>query len=436
MDHNTTCQRIALLRQALAKVKKGQEIHLVDKYMALATAYLDLGNVTQSLECFYLADHYSQQLTAEQMEHSPLPSEFIMKTIYYGVGIYNLGKAHVRDAQKVYQFALSLIEKTSDTLLYETCSACCYWGVACVVCGKTEEAYLHFRSANEALKTLRKLPDYISMEQYISIFSYNSCNLAQCCEELLRFDEAEAFYIQAIKIQYTLSRHDSIDLLQTIFRLERMYLNLYQTRLAQQLLEKTEKLISESAPLPADISYNFLFFKCAILMQGNQNRKALDLINDCYKQMDESPMTPDLYYQFLIVEYWACLDLGYTDRCFEILDRILHLNDSQPEPVFADLKHIHKMRAEILDEVGRAEESLREFQFAQEEYEKSQNKDIFFEISLLTNWALACIHSFRYGEAKRIGKRCTTLVDKLELDSQQYNFAFIPIFLNLGLGLV
>lgn len=422
-----------LLKQVLATLGEGQELHLVTIHIALADAYLKLGDVTQSLEHFYLATQYNQHLTAEEMKYSPLPSEFIAETINYGVCIYNLGETHVVDAEKIYQFALSLIEKTSDVLLFEAGSAYYNWGIVCVEHGKPEEAYLLFRLANEALSTLRILPNYASMEHYKTISYLNSYNLAHCCEKLLRFDEAREAFIQAIKIQYTLSERDNIDLLQTIFRLERMYLDLNQTKLAQQLLDEIEGLISESYQLPADISYNLSYFKCAILMQGNQNRKALDLIHDCYKQMDESPMTLDLYYQFLMVEYWICLDQGHTDRCFEILDQILSLIDLQSGLVSVDPKQIHKMRAEILDEVGRTEESLREFQFTQEEYEKSKNKDIFFEISLLTNWALACIHGFRYGEAKRLGKRCTTLVDRLKLDSGQYSFAFIPVFLNLGL---
>lgn len=433
MDHNMIHQQVDLLKQVLSTLGEGQELRLVTIHMALADAYVKLGDVAQSLEQFYLAAQYNQHLTAEQIKCSPLPNEFIMEIINYGVCIYNLGEAHVHDAEKIYQFALSLIKKTSDMLLFEAGSADYNWGVTCVEHGKLEEAYLHFHSADNALATLRILPNYTSIEYYKMIYYLNSYNLAHCCEKLLRFDEARVFFIQAINIQYTLSERDNIDLLQTIFRLEHMYLKLNQRNLAQQVLDEIEELISESAPLPADISYNLSYFKCAILMQGNQNRKALDLIYNCYKQMDGSPMAPNLYYQFLVVEYWACLDLRHTDRCFEILDQFLSLNDSRPGLVFADLKDIHKMRAEILDEVGRAEESLREFQFAQEEYEKSQNKDIFFEISLLTNWALACIHSFRYGEAKRIGKRCTAVVDKLKLDSRQYNFVFIPIFLNLGL---
>ena len=86
---------------------------------------------------------------------------------------------------------------------------------------------------------------------------------------------------------------------------------------------------------------------------------------------------------------------------------------AEPSQLYGYTKNLYKMRAEILDEQGKREEAIQNFQQSLIEYEKEQKQDIFWEISYWTSLGLTYIYGLRYDEEKKALERACMLAEKV-----------------------
>lgn len=179
------------------------------------------------------------------------------------------------------------------------------------------------------------------------------------------------------------------------------YLSRHQTGKAIQMMYAVNAVAEGIKKWPAVIYYTYIFCWCAILDQKDRHEEMLQLIHNSLQNMEEIPDLVSIRYKLLLTEYNGWMGLGKLDECLKVTDKIRDLVKAEPSQIYGCTKNLYKMRAEILDEQGKREEAIQNFQQSLIEYEKEQKQDIFWEISYWTSLGLTYIYGLRYDEAKK-----------------------------------
>ena len=133
----------------------------------------------------------------------------------------------------------------------------------------------------------------------------------------------------------------------------------------------------------------YLYFCwCAILDQKDRHEEMLQLIHNSLQNMEEIPDLVSIRYKLLLTEYNGWMGLGKLDECLKVTDKIRDLVKAEPSQIYGCTKNLYKMRAEILDEQGKREEAIQNFQQSLIEYEKEQKQDYFLGNFLLDKLGL------------------------------------------------
>lgn len=290
-----------------------------------------------------------------------------------------------------------------------------------------------FRTADEILREVRAMPEYITENYFYWLCYLNLFNLALSCEKLLDYKAAEENYKRAIRVQYDLSSRNDMELIETMLRLADLYLNRHQTDKAIMVMHAVNSVAEKIKQWPAAVYYNYIFYWCAILYQKDRQKEMLQLIHSSYQWMEENPAPAAIRYKLLLTEYDGWIELGKLDECLKVTDKIRELVKAEPDRFSGCMKKLYQMRAEILDGQGKREEAIQSFKQALQEYEKEKKPDIFWEISYWTSLSLTYIYAYRYNEAKQVLNRTIELAEKVSGGREEYNYVFIPIYLNMGL---
>lgn len=211
------------------------------------------------------------------------------------------------------------------------------------------------------------------------------------------------------------------------------YLSRHQTGKAIQMMYAVNAVAEGIKKWPAVIYYTYIFCWCAILDQKDRHEEMLQLIHNSLQNMEEIPDLVSIRYKLLLTEYNGWMGLGKLDECLKVTDKIRDLVKAEPSQIYGCTKNLYKMRAEILDEQGKREEAIQNFQQSLIEYEKEQKQDIFWEISYWTSLGLTYIYGLRYDEAKKALERAGMLAETVSDGREEYNYILIPIYLNKGL---
>lgn len=211
------------------------------------------------------------------------------------------------------------------------------------------------------------------------------------------------------------------------------YLSRHQTGKAIQMMYAVNAVAEGIKKWPALIYYTYIFYWCAILDQKDRHEEMLQLIHNSLQNMEEIPDLVSIRYKLLLTEYNGWMGLGKLDECLKVTDKIRDLVKAEPSQLYGCMKNLYKMRAEILDEQGKREEAIQNFQQSLIEYEKEQKQDIFWEISYWTSLGLTYIYGLRYDKAKKALERAGMLAEKVSDGREEYNYILIPVYLNKGL---
>lgn len=432
MDDTTLINEQQILQDSDDERTAREIINHID----LAVRLLNKNDIQSSLEHFRSAEKLSRHTTVRQADLPIHFGFFIALCREYGRTIYQLGDNYTEDAKSIYLFTQKMLEQEPNEYFFEKGSLAYNLGVVYIEHQMYDNAYEQFDAAANYLAKFNPDDDGIKEPDKILTYS-NYYNLGLCSNRLLKYDIAENAFIQAAKIQYTLAECNPIDLLDTLFQLITLYLLLQQVKKAEQVFNECGKIMQLLDQVPSAIYYPYRYFECSIYLANSENKKALEVINSCLNKHQELSMTPRQQCDFLIRKHTILLDLKQTETCLAVIDEILrlyheHTNEVE-NPTGLDLKELYHMRAVTYDEMENHELSLQNFALSLQEYEKEKDRDIFWDILFLTDYSLALMNSGSYNEARKAAEMCITIIHEVEPDANQYNYLYLPVYLNLGI---
>ncbi len=397
-----------------------------------ALEYWGRGDLEKSLARFDAAEK------AAWIAEGEIPQEMsfryqMSKFIKYGIGIYYSGNPWAKEAERVFLLLIRIIDMSSQDLNYEKAVVFNNLGVIYIENDRTEEAYKAFRTANGMMRKVCVLPDYVSQTLFYRLYYLNLRNLACSSQKLLNYGEAEEYYKLAIRVQYELSDRDDVGLIETMFQLEELYLEQHQTDKAFKVKDAVVAVGDGMQEFPASVYHKFIFYYCVILEQKDMWEDMLKLICNSYQWMEETQASAEIRYRILQMEYDGWLEIGRLDECLRVTEKIKDLIEAEPGRIVASGKEFYKMRAEILDDQGDTEEAVQNFKRSFQEYEKEEKKDVWWEINYWTSLGLTYIYGYHYDEAKEVLSRAIVLAEKISVSREEYKFALLPVYLNMGL---
>lgn len=405
----------------------------VMKRLESAAEYWEQGDLEKSLAQFDAAERMVLRLAEGEM---PCEMSFryqIARLINYGIGVYRSGNQWVKEAERIYLFLIRIINMSPQDLCFEKGSVLYNLGVVYIEHDRTEEAYKAFLEADGIMREVHVLPGYMSEALFYQMFYSNLFNLALSSQKLLNYEEAEKYYKLAVCIQYEILDRDDLELIAVMFRLVELYLEQHQTDKASKVMDAVAAVGNGMRECPASVYHEYLFYYCAILDQKDMQEDMLKIISGSYQWMEETHASVGIRYRFLQTEYDGWMELGRLDECLRVTDEIRALMEAEPDGLAVGRKELYKMRAEILDEQGNMEEALHNFRQSMLEYEKEEKKDVWWEISYWSSLSLAYIHGYHYNEAKEALCRIIASAEKISVGREEYKFALLPAYLNMGL---
>lgn len=432
MNHEAYMKKISEKLQLLQAIGEQQPALRLIEHIDLAVDFFYFNDIEESLKHFYFAESLSRHTIVRETDLAVTFNEFIAICREYGRMIYKLGDAYVEDAKSIYLFAQRIQEQAPQDCLWEKGTLAYNLGVLYIEHKMYGKAYEQFEAAADTLNKMNPVPASIK-EIYKKLTYFNYFNLALCSYKLLKFDVEEESFLQAAKIQYTLEERDDIDFIQTLFKITAMYLQLHQTKKAGQVLQAAGKIMQTLEQIPAAVYYRFRFYESTIYAWNSENKRALAVIDGCLSQNHENPMPLDQLYDLLILKHTVLLELKQPEQSLAVIDQIFRLIRENQDMIYPDKKELYRMRAETYDELEETELSIQYFQLALQEYEKEHSRDIFWEILFCTNYSLALMNGGCYNEARKTAETCIALIDEMKLEPGQYNYAYQPVFLNLGI---
>lgn len=414
-------------------MEKGDTYERVIECLESATEYWEGGEPEKSLEQFREAERAADRITEGAMPQELSFRYQLAKFINYGIGIYHSGEPWATEAERVYLLLIRIIDLSPQDLCFEKSSVSYNLGVVYIEHDRTEEAYGTFLAADRAIREVHVLPHYMTDRLFYQFFYDNLFNLALSSKKLLKYEEAEEYYKQAIRVQYGLLSKENAELAEVLFQLVELYLELHQTDKAFMVIKAVETVADGIRECPVSVYHRLLFYWCVVLEQKDRQEDMLAMIRSNYQWMEETNASAEIRYRLLWTEYEGWLELGKLEECLRVTEKIRALTEVQPDRFAGSRKVLYKMRAEILDEQGNTEEAVQSFRQSLQEYEKEEKQDIWWEISYTSSLSLAYIHGYRYDEAEEILNRTIASVDKISVGRKEYKFALLPIYINMGL---
>lgn len=418
-------------------MKKEYAYRPVMQCLESATEYWASGDLEKSLSQFEAAERAAEQLTEGDIPQEPLFRYQLVPFINYGCSVYQSGDSWVKEAERIYLLLIKIIDISLQDLSFEKGSVLYNLGVVYIEHGRIEESYKAFQAADRMMKEVHALPCYMTEILFYQLFYSNLFNLALSSKKMLNYGEAEEYYKQAIRVQYGLPDRDDLELIEVMFRLVKLYLEQHQTDKASMMMEAVIAVGDGIRECPASVYHTFIFYWCVILEQKYMLEDMLKIIHNSYPWMKETHASAEIQYQILQTEYDGWLDLGNLDECLRVTNEISALIETEPEQFACIKKELYKMRAEILDEQGDTTGAIQNFRQSWQAYNLSHEtevkRDVWWEISYWSSLSLTYIHGYRYEEAKEAVNRSIALAEKIAVGREEYRFALLPAYINMGL---
>ena len=402
------------------------------EHMNLAVAFYRLHEIEHgieiSLEHFHCAKSLSNYILLQETDPSGSFHEFFITCIRYGLTIYQLGDAYVNDAESIFLFTQKMLEQASQAYLWEKGIAAYHLGILYLQHQIYDKAYEQFHITANVVDHFRSTPSGIE-EIYKEIAYSNYFDLALCSGFLLKYDEQEKYLIQSVIIQYTMTERNDLLIIYTLYILIEMYLKLHQTEKAEQALKEAAKILQVLEQVPSDINYYYKYYQYTINEGISENKKDLEFIDSSLNQTTHFPMPLDLANNL-----FKHPDLLAPESPDQNLMAAPHFefNDKNLGQIYAVRKSSYQLCAEAYDDLGETDLAIQNFQHAYQAYEKENCKNILWEITYWISYSFALLNGTRYNEARKKSETCIALIDGLELDLEQSQHLYLPVFINLG----
>ena len=177
------------------------------------------------------------------------------------------------------------------------------------------------------------------------------------------------------------------------------------------------------------MNYYYKYYQYTINEGISENKKDLEFIDSSLNQTTHFPMLLDLADN--LFKHPDLLAPGPPDQNLMAAPHF-EFNDKNPGQIYAVRKSSYQLCAEAYDDLVETDLAIQNFQLAYQAYEKENCKNILWEINYWISYSFALLNGTRYNEARKKSETCIALIDGLELDPEQSQHLYLPVFINLG----